>query len=256
MVARARIGRVDVPLFGFDGVGLVRGDTPVLVDVDLVVPEGGVTVFVGASGAGKSTLLRCCNRLEEPTTGVVRFRGTPLADLDPRAHRRRVGMVFQAPATFPGTVADNVRAVAPDLTDAAVAALLDRVGLDPALADRTADALSGGEAQRMVLARALTTGPEVLLADEATSALDATATHRLEELARTLADDGMSVLWVSHDADQVRRLADRVVEMVGGRVVGTRPGAGGRKPGPRPAPGPELGPGPGPGQGPGGRGDR
>lgn len=207
------------PLFGFERVGLVRGGTTVLDDVSLAVPEGGITVFVGASGAGKSTLLRCCNRLEEPTTGVVRFRGTPLVDLDPRAHRRRVGMVFQAPAPFPGTVADNVRAVAPDLTDDAVAELLDRVGLDPALAGRTADALSGGEAQRMVVARALTTEPEVLLADEPTSALDTTATTRLEALARALADAGMSVLWVSHDPEQVSRIADRVVELAHGRIT-------------------------------------
>lgn len=210
---------MDVPLFAFERVGLVRGGTTVLDDVTLTVPEGGITVFVGASGAGKSTLLRCCNRLEEPTTGVVRFRGTPLADLDPRTHRRRAGMVFQAPAPFPGTVAANVRAVAPDLTDDEVAALLDRVGLDPALASRTADALSGGEAQRMVVARALTTEPEVLLADEPTSALDGAATARLEALARDLAADGMSVLWVSHDPEQVRRVADRVVTMAGGRVV-------------------------------------
>ncbi len=217
---------MDVPLFGFERVGLVRGTTTVLDDVDLAVPEGGVTVFVGASGAGKSTLLRCCNRLEEPTHGIVRFRGAPLDDLDPRAHRRRVGMVFQAPATFPGTVAANVRAVAPGLTDVEVAALLDRVALDPGLAERTADSLSGGEAQRMVLARALTTGPEVLLADEPTSALDAAATRRLEVLARALADDGMSVLWVSHDPDQVRRLADHVVEMAAGRVVSAGPAPG------------------------------
>ncbi|HMJ77919.1 MAG TPA: phosphate ABC transporter ATP-binding protein [Iamia sp.] len=212
-----------VPLFAFEGVGLERDATRVLDDVSLELPDAGVTVFVGVSGAGKSTLLRCCNRLEVPTCGRVLFRGDDLATLDPLAHRRRVGMVFQAPARFPGTVAANLRAVASDLSDAAVGELLDRVGLDRALLDRQADALSGGEAQRMVLARALTTGPEVLLADEPTSALDTAATRRLEQLARSLADDGLPVLWVTHDLDQVHRLADHLVVLRAGRVTWAGP---------------------------------
>ncbi|HEU5150730.1 MAG TPA: phosphate ABC transporter ATP-binding protein [Iamia sp.] len=213
-----------VPLFAFEGVGLVRDGTVVLDDVTVDLPDGGVTVLVGASGAGKSTLLRCANRLETPTTGRVRFRGDDLADLDPLAHRRRVAMVFQAPARFPGTVAANLRAVTA-LTDAEAGDLLDRVGLDRALLDRQADALSGGEAQRMVVARALTTEPEVVLADEPTSALDAAATRRLEHLARDLADDGLPVVWVTHDLDQVRRLADHVVVLRSGRVTWSGPAA-------------------------------
>ncbi len=214
-----------VPLFAFEGVGLDRGGTAVLSDVSVAVPDAGITVFVGPSGAGKSTLLRCCNRLEVPTTGTVRFRGDDLATLDPLAHRRRVAMVFQAPARFPGTVAANLRAVDEGLSDAAAGDLLDRVGLDRRLLGRDADALSGGEAQRMVLARALTTGPEVLLADEPTSALDATATRRLEELARMLATDGMPVLWVTHDQEQVERLADHLVEIDAGRIGWAGPAA-------------------------------
>ena len=213
------------PLFALDGVGLVRDGTTILRDVDLVVPDAGVTVLVGASGAGKSTLLRCLNRLECPTSGTIHFRGDDLQALDPLAHRRRVAMVFQAPTPFPGTVADNLRAVAADLGDDDARRLLTRVGLDPSLLGRSADALSGGEAQRLVLARALTTAPEVLLADEATSALDATATARLEALARTLADEGMPVLWVTHDLDQARRLADHLVVTRAGRVTWTGPGA-------------------------------
>lgn len=211
------------PLFSFAGVGVRRGGTDVLCDVTLDVPDHGITVVVGASGSGKSTLLRLGNRLEVPDTGTIRFRGADLATLDPLAHRRRVAMVFQAPTRFPGTVAANVRAVAPDLADDDVAARLHQVGLDPAVADRAADALSGGEAQRMVLARALTTGPEVLLADEPTSALDATATLRLEDVARDLAAGGMPVLWVTHDLPQARRLADRLVVLRAGTVTWTGP---------------------------------
>ena len=128
-------------------------------------------------------------------------------------------MVFQAPVTFPGTVADNLRTVRPDLDDDAARAALGQVGLDTGLLDRPADALSGGEAQRLVIARALTTDPEVLLADEASSALDAVATARLEELARRLADAGMPLLWVTHDLEQARRLADQVLVMAEGRIT-------------------------------------
>lgn len=206
------------PLFALEQVGVTRNGTTILRSVDLTVADSGITVLVGASGAGKSTLLRCLNRLECPTEGTIRFRGDPLTQLDPLAHRRRVAMVFQVPTTFTGTVADNLRSVVPDLSDEDACRLLQRVGLARDLLGRSADALSGGEAQRLVLARALTTDPEVLLADEATSALDATATRRLEGLARTLADEGMPVLWVTHDLAQARRLADHLVVTRQGRI--------------------------------------
>ncbi|MCB1028333.1 MAG: ATP-binding cassette domain-containing protein, partial [Microthrixaceae bacterium] len=119
-----------------------------------------------------------------------------------------VGMVFQRPVAFPGSVADNLRA-AVELGDDEVAELLRRVGLDESFAPRRAADLSGGEAQRMCLARALTTRPSVLLADEPTSGLDPDAAEVLEALARRLADQGTSVLWVTHDRAQAQRLGDR-----------------------------------------------
>lgn len=200
-------------LFEFDGVvlpGRLQGVTG-------TIPDGGITVVVGPSGSGKSSLLRCCNRLEAPTAGTVRFRGSDVATLDPRRHRRRVGMVFQAPVAFPGTVLDNLRVAEPELRHEQAAALLERVQLDPALLERDAGTLSGGEAQRMVLARCLATGPEVLLLDEPTSALDGHASRRLEERARDAAAAGLSLVWVTHDVGQLRRLADHAVVMTGGR---------------------------------------
>ncbi len=206
-------------LFGFERVSLQKGTRTVLDDIDVEIPDTGVTAIVGASGAGKSSLLRCCNRLEVPTSGRVTYRGRDLASLPPRAHRRQVAMVFQSPTAFPGSVLDNLRSVRPSLTEAAAADLCRRVGLDPDLLGQTADALSGGEAQRMVVARALTTDPVALLADEATSSLDATATGRLERLARRLADEGIPIVWVTHDLDQVLRVADWLVVMQVGRVL-------------------------------------
>jgi putative ABC transport system ATP-binding protein len=170
-------------------------------------------------------MLRLCNRLEVPTTGRVLLDGDDVAGLDPLRLRRRVGMVFQRPVVFAGTVADNLAVAVPGESPAGEAragrfrAVLERVGLDPSFLDRTADDLSGGEAQRVCIARALLTDPEVLLMDEPTSALD--PAHRLvvEARARALADAGRPVVWVTHDLAQARRLADRTVVLVGGTVA-------------------------------------
>lgn len=203
--------------FGFEDVSLVLDGRPLLDDVTCAVPDRGITVVTGPSGSGKSTLLRLCNRLEVPTSGRVSYRGRDLAGLDPVAHRRDVGMVFQRPTPFPGTGADNLTAAGVhDRVDAA--GLLARAGLDESFLDRTTDHLSGGEAQRLCLARALATGCSVLLADECTSSLDAAATRLLEELARDLADAGTTVVWVTHDDAQADRLGDHRLVVEGGRV--------------------------------------
>jgi putative ABC transport system ATP-binding protein len=218
------------PLFTFDAVEVVAPHGPVLRGVDLEVPDGGVTVVLGPSGSGKSTLLRLCNRLEAPSAGTVRFRGADLAGVDPLAHRRRVGMVFQQPTPFGGTVRDNLRVAAPDAGEGAMAAALGRAGLAAGFLDRQASELSGGESQRACLARTLMAGPEVLLMDEPTSALDEAARSGLERLARELCDAGVPVLWVTHDLAQAARIADAVVRMDDGRVVSYAP-ATGRGPG-------------------------
>ena len=187
--------------------------------VTLEVPSDGVTVLAGPSGAGKSTLLRLCNRLEVPTSGRIRFRGADLDDVDPLVLRRQVGMVFQRPILFPGTVEDNLRVADPRADAAAMASALERAGLDRSFLARVGDDLSGGEAQRACLARTLLTGPEALLLDEPTSALDPVATRQLERLACSLAAGGVPMLWVSHDLEQVERVADRTIVLVAGRVA-------------------------------------
>lgn len=180
-----------------------------------------MTAVVGPSGAGKSTLLRLCNRLEVPTRGRVLFRGEDVAQLDPLGLRRRVGLVAQRPTPFPGTVAENLRVAEPHADDAAMAAVLERVELDDSFLPRPAGDLSGGEAQRVCLARTLLTGPEVLLMDEPTSSLDPHTRYALEALARAEALGGVPVIWVSHDLEQVQRIADHVVVLVKGVIVHT-----------------------------------
>ena len=214
---------MSAPLFELEDVVVTTATGTRILDVEhLAVPVAGITVLAGPSGAGKSTLLRLCNRLDLPSEGVVRYRGTDIVELDPLAHRRAVGMVFQRPTLFSGTVRDNLAVARPEADDAVFADALDRSGLSGSFLDRVGDDLSGGEAQRACLARTLLTEPQVLLMDEPTSSLDPLMTERLEVATRTLVDDGVAVIWVSHDLEQVRRISDRVVVLDGGRIV---PGA-------------------------------
>jgi putative ABC transport system ATP-binding protein len=152
----------------------------------------------------------------------VRFRGDDVAALDPLTHRQRVGMVFQRPTPFPGTVRDNLLVAHRHATEDQMEAALDRAALDRSFLDRIADDLSGGEAQRVCLARTLVTDPEVLLMDEPTSALDGAATRVLEELACGLAcaEHAVPVLWVTHDRNQVERIASSRLIVEEGRVRG------------------------------------
>jgi putative ABC transport system ATP-binding protein len=212
-------GATGAPLFELDGVSLTLDGRDILRDVSLAVPDRGITVLAGPSGSGKSTILRLLNRLEVPTSGEVRFRGAPLGDLDPLVLRRRVGMVFQMPSPFPGTVRDNLLVADADATDDELVDALDAAGLPADFLDRGADELSGGEAQRMCLARTLVTRPEVLLMDEPTSALDREARARLERTATDLAAGGRPMLWVTHDLAQAERLTDEVLVLVDGRLA-------------------------------------
>jgi putative ABC transport system ATP-binding protein len=207
------------PLFAFAGVTVRYGDREILRTVDLEVPDGGVTILTGPSGAGKTSLLRLCNRLDVPSEGEVSYRGTPLDSIDPLALRRRVGMVFQRPTLFPGTVRENFDVACPGASDEPMVAALERAGLDGAFLDRTGDDLSGGEAQRVCLARTLVTGPEALLVDEPTSSLDPLATFALERSIVALARSGVPVVWVSHDRAQARRVGDRHVVLVEGALL-------------------------------------
>ena len=196
--------------FDFEDVSLEVDGARILDHVDLAIPVGGITVLVGPSGSGKSTLLRLCNRLEVPTSGVVRYRGDDVASLDPLAHRREVGMVFQRPTLFAGTVQRQpARRVARTRADDELVAVLDRVSLDHGFLDRTGDDLSGGEAR----ARLHRPGA----ADPTRGAVDGRGDLRprprrrraIERLAVDLAGEGLTLLWVTHDLEQAQRLTDR-----------------------------------------------
>ena len=206
--------------FEFERVTVLRAGRRVLDQVVAAIPAAGITVVSGPSGAGKTTLLRLCNRLEVPDEGAVSYRGQRLDELDPLALRRRVGMVFQRPTPFPGSVADNLAVAHPDAAAEELSAALNRVALDPGLLGQDARTLSGGELQRMCLARTLVTRPETLLLDEPTSALDAEPKQVFETTARDLAAAGITIVWVTHDDAQARRVSDRIYQLRDGRLTG------------------------------------
>ncbi|MFE7240401.1 amino acid ABC transporter ATP-binding protein [Streptomyces sp. NPDC057580] len=204
------------------------GDVEVLRGIDFTVAPGEVVCVVGPSGSGKSTLLRCVNLLEEPTSGTVTVGGVDMTDpdIDLDAMRRRIGMVFQQFNLFPHlNVLDNLtiaqrRVLGRGREEAGRIARenLAKVGL----ADREdsfPSQLSGGQQQRVAIARALSMGPGLMLFDEPTSALDPELVGDVLGVMRTLADEGMTMLVVTHEMGFARDVADRVVFMDDGRVV-------------------------------------
>ncbi|WP_196770651.1 phosphate ABC transporter ATP-binding protein [Mycobacterium colombiense] len=213
----------DDVVFEFVDVVVERQGVRALDGLTAAIPGHGVTAVFGPSGSGKSTLLRLCNRLELPTSGRASFYGSDIAGLDPLWLRRRVGMCFQRPTPFPGTVADNLRTADPDASDARMRETLDRVALTGSWLDRDVAALSGGEAQRVCLARTLMAQPQVLLLDEPTSAVDTEAAEVIERAVRELAAGGIPALWVTHSSAQLERAADRVLRLESGRSQGLGP---------------------------------
>ena len=183
------------------------------------IHEGHVTGIVGASGSGKSTLLRLLNRLEEPTSGHILFRGVPIIELDVRELRRRVGMVAQRAVMLTDRVDSEVRVGATGLTDADVDRLLAQVALEHLDRDQRPDDLSGGEQQRLALARALAVNPEVLLLDEPTSALDHASAVSVDDVVRGLTKSGLSVVLVSHDLRRAAALTHDALVLDHGRLI-------------------------------------
>jgi putative ABC transport system ATP-binding protein len=200
---------------------VVDGDR-LLEDVSVSIPESTVLVVVGPSGAGKSSFLRLLNRLDEPTEGTVLLEGEDYRNLPPRDLRKRVGLVPQDPALVPGTVFENV-ARGPLLRDESIdethlPELLERLGLT-GYEDRDVEELSGGEKQRVAIARTLLNDPDVLLLDEPTSHLDSKAEERVEALLVDLIRElDLTVVMVTHDEDQARRIGDHVLILRDGRV--------------------------------------
>ncbi len=194
-----------------------------LDDISFGLERSEVLAVVGASGAGKSSLLRLLNRLDEPTAGQVLLDGQDYRELSPRQLRRRVGTVMQRAFLFPGTVAENIgygpKQAGLEISARAIDDLLSQVGLE-SYAARNVATLSGGEAQRIAILRALANDPELLLLDEPTSSLDETAKLAVESVLKSVVERRrLACIWVTHDQDQARRLAGNALTLESGRVL-------------------------------------
>lgn len=198
-------------------------DKVLVEDVTFEVQTGEVLAIVGPSGSGKSSLLRLLNRLDEPTSGTVYLEATDYREIAPRELRRKLGMVNQRPYLFPGTVEQNLRfgpqQRGESLSQDSIEQLLARVGLK-GYASRNIANLSGGEAQRVSVARTLANSPLALLLDEPTSALDEASKLEVESLIeRIVHDQELTCILVTHENAQAARLANRVLVLEAGRIV-------------------------------------
>jgi tungstate transport system ATP-binding protein len=211
----------DLPI-KLDAVSVRAGTVEILQNVTLEIGGGAPTLLLGPNGSGKSTLIKLGMRLIAPSAGRITFGGRSTAS------RMRSAIVFQKPVMLRRSAAANIvfalSAAKRPADTAVVAHLLAQVGL-AGLADRPARRLSGGEQQRLALARALARAPEVLFLDEPTASLDPTATNGVEDIIVRIAAEGVKIVMATHDLGQARRLAGDIVFLAGGRIVerGTSP---------------------------------
>ena len=216
----------------------VYGELVVLDEITETIHEGERVVILGPSGSGKSTFLRCLNCMEDPTSGSIIFEDEDLTDMkvDINLHRQKMGMVFQQFNLFNNkTVLENItlaplhvglkkikdraqRAAFKAEVEANAHRLLQRIGLDD-WADKYPSTLSGGQKQRVAIVRALAMNPKVILFDEPTSALDPEMVGEVLELIKQLADEGMTMVIVTHEMGFAREVASRVLFMDGGKIV-------------------------------------
>jgi putative ABC transport system ATP-binding protein len=227
--------------FELRGVGQERAGRTVLQDVDVTIPRHLITVLVGPSGGGKTSLLRLLNRLDDPVRGDILFDGIPIVEYAVSGLRRRVALVFQTPVMFPGSVSDNLAVAAKlgggqdgrfdqfdqsdqsdqsDQFDQRANQVMLLAELDPSLLERPGDELSVGQKQRVNLARALMTSPEVLLLDEPTSALDPETSRSLMKTIQRLSEDRrLTIVVATHRVEDAKDYAQHALVLREGRIV-------------------------------------
>lgn len=215
-----------MPLIEIRGLYKSFGRSEILTDINLDVDEGKIIALIGPTGSGKTTLLRLIDTLDQPTRGSIFFHGVDVCRFSSKESllvRRRMAMVFQKPVVFSSSVYENVayglKVRGKDSRDSVLRAL-EEVGLS-GYESRNAATLSGGEMQRIALARATVIKPEVLLLDEPVANLDPRNATAIDELIKRLADCGTTVIMASHNMPQCRRIADRVAVLAKGRIIRT-----------------------------------
>ncbi len=216
------------PAFTLENVRQVKGNHIVLDGINLKIESGKITVLIGPSGAGKTSLLRLLNRLDDAASGEIFFHSKSITEYPVQKLRLQVGFVFQTPIMFAGTVADNLRK-ALELagksvvdSDNLIAETLRLAEIDEKLVERDGSQLSVGQKQRVTIARALMTAPEVLLLDEPTSALDPETADKLMETIRRLGrEKNITVVMVTHRLSEAKRASDTTIVMEAGKIIET-----------------------------------
>lgn len=214
------------PALHFQHVDYRIGDMEILSDITGSFPQGRITTLVGPSGAGKSTLLKLCNSLISPQNGEIFVKDKVIGDYDPVELRRMVGMALQSAPMISGTVYENLN-LPLDLQGQQLAKeeaidLLEDVGLKGDLLDRKVKELSGGQRQKVSIARTLVNKPEILLMDEITSSLDRASKHEVEELISKINRKyGTTIIWITHNLQQALEIGDYTWVMMDGQVVET-----------------------------------
>ena len=219
------------PCVEFIDVGVTKlspaGMNMVILDrISFTARQGEITGIIGASGSGKSTLIRLCNRLDDPSAGTIKLNGQNIATIDPLVLRRKVAMVLQKPFMFHGTLLENLQRpfmfrnmTPPSAESQDIARVLDLVQLSREMLQRDARSLSGGEQQRVNLARALVNRPEVLLLDEPTSALDRPSTARLAStLSNICQSEHLAIIVVTHDLYLAEHIVNHLIYLEEGRI--------------------------------------
>lgn len=214
----------------FENVFLQKKDeqgqaVDILRDLSFSVPAGAIFALAGPSGSGKSSALRLINRLDDSSSGRILIADREIRDWDIQELRAKVGFMFQEAALFEGTVKENllyglcIRGLRRCEHEPTALGLLERVGLPPELLNRNVESLSGGQKQRVNLARTLALEPEIILMDEPTSSLDPGATRTIENLILELKEQGRTIILVSHNFDQIERIATACVVLDQGRLI-------------------------------------
>lgn len=212
------------PAIELKNITLKRGEEQVLKDLSGQFPEGRITTIVGPSGAGKSTVLKLCNGLLSPDAGEIRILGKSLSEWDAAELRQQAGIALQSAPMISGTVEENLTLPyalhGKEVDVEKVNRMIDEVGLDTNYLQRDVRDLSGGQRQKVSIARTLLTEPARLLLDEITSALDRTSRLEIEELIQFIHQTyGTTIVWITHNLEQAERIGHYTWVMMDGKLI-------------------------------------
>lgn len=208
----------------FQNVSYERNDSPILNDVSGDIYKGKITALVGPSGAGKTTLLKLCNGLISPTIGDIFVEHQHITDFEPTSLRRQVGIVLQNAPIIRGSVFENLalplKLQKKSLSKDEATTMLNTVGLEESFLNKDASDLSGGQKQKLAIARTLINRPKILLMDEITSALDPISTNEIEQLIVNIKEKyGVTIVWITHNIEQAKELGDFIWVMMRGQLI-------------------------------------